>query len=112
MTGVVHEGAVTTPLGSFPTGAMGEGEPVEVLLRHEAIQLADGPDGISGRSVNASVVGVHLLGPSSLIDLRLESSNQVLRARVPRRAAPPVGARVRVGVDPADSLIFPAAGEN
>jgi iron(III) transport system ATP-binding protein len=112
ITGVVHEGAVTTPLGPFPAGALSEGEPAEVLLRHEVIQLADGPDGISGRSVHASVIGVHLLGPSSLVDLRLESSNQVLRARIPRRAAPPVGARVRVGVDPVDSLIFPAAGEN
>lgn len=102
--GSVEGGAVTSPLGPLAVGGIGDGERVDVLIRPEAIHIA--PGGGEG-AVAAEVVGVHLLGHSSIVELRPDGNAYTLRARLPGVRAPRCGERVALRLDDSQAFVFP-----
>ena len=113
--GVVEGGAVASPLGRVAAEGLADGARVDVLIRPEALRLTDGArlgEASGGarageRTAMATVVAVHPLGHSTIVELRLGGDGRVLRARVPGVAAPKPGARVDVVLDPGQTFVFP-----
>ena len=102
--GVVEGGAVASPLGRVAVEGIADGARVDVLIRPEALRLTDGAD---ERVARATVVAVHPLGHSTIVELRLGGDGRVLRARVPGPVAPTPGARVDIVLDPGQTFVFP-----
>ncbi len=75
-----------------------------MLIRPEAMRLTDGA---GERTAMATVVAVHPLGHSTIVELRLGGDGRPLRARVPGPVAPKPGARVDVVLDPDQTFVFP-----
>ena len=107
MHGTVADGAVASVFGRLDAGGMADGMRVDVLIRPEAISVADGAS-----SVLADVVAVHPLGHSSIVALRLAESGAELRARLPGSRVPKVGARISVALDRDQTFVFPCAPPN
>ncbi len=104
--GTVEGDVVVSPLGSIAAGGIGDGERVDVLIRPEAVRITDGG---AHEAVAATVVGVHPLGHSTIVELRLDDGGRKLRARVPGPNAPAPGARVAVVLDLSQTFVFPCA---
>ncbi len=102
--GIVEDGAVASPLGRVAAGGIADGARVDVLIRPEALRLIDGA---GERVAMATVVAIHPLGHSTIVELRLGGDGRLLRARVPGLAAPKPGARVNVVLDPGQAFVFP-----
>lgn len=102
--GTVESGTVASPFGPVVAEGVSDGARVDILIRPEALRL-DGK--ASERTAAATVVAVHPLGHSTIVELRLDGDGRVLRARVPGPAAPSVGARVDVVLDPSQTFVFP-----
>ncbi len=102
--GIVEGGAVASPLGRVAAEGVADGARVDVLIRPEALRLTDGAD---ERVARATVVAVHPLGHSTIVELRLGGDGRLLRARVPGLAAPKPGARVNVVLDLGQTFVFP-----
>ena len=102
-----ERGVVASPLGRLPAPGIADGVLVDVLIRPEALRLADG-DG----AVDAEVVAVHLLGHSSIVTLRLDADGRELRARLPGPVAPKPGERVKVTLDSRQAFVFPCGAPN
>jgi iron(III) transport system ATP-binding protein len=105
--GTVADGAVASAFGRLDAGGMTDGMRVDVLIRPEAISVADGES-----NVLADVVAVHPLGHSSIVVLRLAESGAQLRARLPGSRVPEVGARISVALDRDQTFVFPCAPPN
>jgi iron(III) transport system ATP-binding protein len=95
----VTGGRAATPLGAMPC-ALADG-PAELLLRPEGITLLP-----AGEGVAATVESWRLLGPVTLLRMRL-ACGQTLQARLP--PGPPLAAGTPVGLacDPARAFLFP-----
>ena len=101
-TGTVADGRVATPLGSFDAGSLADGSDAEVLVRPEAI-------GIAETGTVAIVAAARPLGVSSFIVLTLEDGRRI-EARMPGTVLPHVGSRVLVAVNPGQALVFAKSG--
>lgn len=101
----VQGGRVTTPAGSFAAPGLTEGAQAVVCLRERGLTVTagNGSGGIAGRVLSAK-----FLGDSARLDVGVTGFEQPLKARVAEKDALPRGTEVRVGVDPASVLVFPA----
>jgi len=110
LAGVVREGAVATVLGPLPAQGLAEDQPVEVLIRPEA--LAIGPLGDdAGGPGTARVEAARMLGRTSLVHLQVQAPDggEVhLHARIRSEVLPPRDAVVSVALDRARTYIFAA----
>jgi hypothetical protein len=88
------------PWGVIPVAAAGERSAVRVVLRPDAVRLD--PAGLVAGCVTASVFG------GDRTELTVAVAGASLRVRVAGRDAPAVGAPVRLAIDPAAVLVYPA----
>ncbi len=102
--GIVKNNKVTTPLGDFdvPDG-LNDGNQASVIIRHEALFIDPGNDGVV-----AEVMESRLLGRASLIHLSVPTgrSDIHLHARIPGLNSLEAGSQVRVRVDPSQAFVF------
>ena len=108
LEGKVDQGRINTVLGTFAApDSAADGDPVSIVIRHEALNIE--PDG-DGESANAFVMEARLLGRASLIHLSVPAGTEELHfhARVPGLNSLQQGAAVRITVDPAQAFVFPA----
>ncbi len=103
LEGVVETGYVATPLGPVAAGGLAEGAPVSVLIRPEGLRL--GPN--SGDGVAATVEAARLLGPFSMVKIRLDDGGPLLESRIPLSLPPRTGAPVRVTLESEKAFVFP-----
>ena len=104
--GVVANKKVSTPLGDFDApGGLSDGCEASVIIRHEALFIDPGNDGLI-----AEVMESRLLGRASLIHLSVPTGrSQIhLHARIPGLNSIEVGSQVRVRVDPSQAFVFEA----
>ena len=97
---------MSTPLGDFDApGGLDNGCEASVIIRHEALFIDPGNDGVI-----AEVMESRLLGRASLIHLSVptERSQIHLHARIPGLNSLEVGSQVRVRVDPSQAFVFEA----
>jgi len=99
----VAGGQAPSPFGCFPADGIADGARVDLLIRPEGLTLADGEAG----TVAATVKAVHPLGHSAIVVLRLDGDGRDLRARVGAGRMPATGERVRIGLDRAQTFVFP-----
>jgi iron(III) transport system ATP-binding protein len=114
----VRHGRVATVLGELEAGGLAEGQPVEVLIRPEALKLqppsaagSGGEDGEGGGRVR--VMAARLLGRTSLVHLSVDGADGQdlhLHARVPGRFLPQENEILTVHLDRSQTFVF-AAGE-
>ena len=107
--GVVSRNKVITPIGQFSAPEkLTHGSAVSVVIRHEALLVDAGDNGVVGE-----VMESRLLGQASLIHLSVPTGNDEihLHARIPGLNSIEVGSQVRIRVDPAQAFVF-AAGNN
>lgn len=105
--GVVQNGHIDTPFGSFgATADMDEGDPASIVIRYEALRIE--PDSSAG--ANAVVIEARLLGRASLIHLSVPTGTDELHlhARVPGLNSFGEGTRVRISVDAEQAFVFTA----
>jgi iron(III) transport system ATP-binding protein len=107
--GTAQDGKVKTPLGSLDT-VLQDGCKVRVFIRPEALLLGPAPRP-DADSTAAEIIESHLLGPVSLVRLKLEGAEEPLTARSDNGALWKAGKRVRIRLDPARSFVFPASQE-
>jgi len=107
--GVVENNKVNTPLGEFsaPTG-LRNGNRASVIIRHEALFIDPGNDGVI-----AEVMESRLLGRASLIHLSVPTGRSEihLHARIPGLNSIEAGSQVRVRVDPSQAFVFQAGAQ-
>jgi iron(III) transport system ATP-binding protein len=114
LAATVRDGRVDTPLGTL-TGdiarkavsafAGGNGGPVEILVRQEALQPGEPHAGACAATVTAA----RYLGRSSLVDLVANGATAgetMLRMRVPGRFLPSPGARVALSIRAEGVFVF------
>ena len=104
--GVVANKKVSTPLGDFDApDDLHNGNEASVIIRHEAMFIDPGNDGVI-----AEVMESRLLGRASLIHLSVPTGRSEihLHARIPGLNSLEVGSQVRVRVDPSQAFVFQA----
>ncbi len=107
--GIVAQDKVITALGEFSAPkSLSDGSAASVVIRHEALLIDAGNDGVIGE-----VMESRLLGRASLIHLSVPTGRNVLHlhARIPGLNSIEVGSQVRVRVDPAQAFVFASKDE-
>ena len=102
--GIVVKDKVVTSIGEFSAPkTLADGSPAIVIIRHEALLIDAGNDGVVGE-----VMESRLLGRASLIHLSVPTGRDEihLHARIPGLNSIEVGTQVRVRVDPAQAFVF------
>jgi len=107
--GTMQGGLVKTLLGPLEA-PLQDGCQVRVFVRPEGLELASA-SGPEGDGVAAEIIESHLLGPVSLLRLKVNGADQPLTARSDNGALWKAGKRVRIRLDPARSFVFPASQE-
>ncbi len=106
---VVSGGCVEIPLGKIRVKGLGDGRPVEVLVRPEGVTLDT--EGKEGPVVN--VISTHLLGHDNVVRVRLSDESgakdeeKELHVRVHHTFEPELSNRITAGIDPDYAFIFP-----
>lgn len=109
LDGVVRDGRVATAIGSAEAPeSLAEGMAARVLARPEALRLS--PEG--GGALTATVVEARLLGPSTLVRMRIGDGVQPLQARVSGQYPLSPGTRVSVTVDWSQVFVFAAGADD
>ncbi|MDC1383528.1 ABC transporter ATP-binding protein [Candidatus Puniceispirillum sp.] len=102
--GIVVKDKVVTSIGEFSAPrTLADGSPAIVIIRHEALLIDAGNEGVLGE-----VMESRLLGRASLIHLSVPTGRDEihLHARIPGLNSIEVGSQVRVRVDPAQAFVF------
>ena len=102
--GIVENKRVITPIGHFAAPpALANGSAASVVIRHEALLIDPGNDGVLGE-----VMESRLLGRASLIHLSVPTGTDELHlhARIPGLNSIEVGSQVRINVDQAQSFVL------
>ncbi|HEX2726598.1 MAG TPA: ABC transporter ATP-binding protein [Beijerinckiaceae bacterium] len=102
--GVARGGEVATPLGTFPAGGLGDGQPALVCVRPRGVQLRPAGEALPGR-----VVSRRFLGELDLLHIAVQGLDAPLQARVGNRMKAEVGQDVGVHINPDEVLVFAAA---
>src|SRR5690606_26799594 len=93
LTGIVEQGAVSTPFGAIAAPQLTEGSGAQVMIRPEAIKLA-------GSGVSARVLESRSLGANALLSLELEHPAATqLQAKTGSDNLPAPGASVKLQLD-------------
>ncbi len=109
---VIANGWVEIPLGKIRAKGLGEGRPVEVLVRPEGVTLD--MEGKGGPVIN--VISTHLLGHDNIVRVRLSDESgakeeeKELYVRAHHTFEPELSNRITAGVDPEYAFIFPLDG--
>ncbi len=101
MLGIVKNGAVSTPLGVFPTSDFQENEKVVVCVRPQGIRLADASKGVPGR-----IQRIDFLGEVDQVSILVDALDAPLLVRRPAGYKVPVGSEVGIIVIPEQVLLF------
>lgn len=105
--GVVENGHVHTALGILATNRAVHGQKVDVLVRPEALKIAENPG-----SANGTVSSARFLGRSSLIDVRLSDGKAIkVRVHVPGRYLPKPGEQVSVTWNKSNVFVFAGSAD-
>lgn len=101
-------GEVSTPFGRLPAPEVGAGRDAVLCVRQRGIRLTEATrtstEGLPGR-----VRDVKFLGDAARIEVATQGFDAPLLVRTAIGHGLVKGAEVRVSIDPADVLIFPAA---
>ena len=109
LTGRVQGGRVSTPLGVFEAAHLAEGAAVQVLIRHEALRLADAPltDGAMCLAPRpARLLAARLIGRATHLRLQATEGGIELQARIPGTVDAVPGRDVMLAVDRARAFVF------
>lgn len=99
----VAGGRIETPVGALPVPGVADGVTVTACIRERGITLSpDGP-GLPGR-----VLDVRFLGDVVRLEVGVEGFEKPLKVRVREMDGWARGAEVKVGIDSARVLVFPA----
>lgn len=97
------QGAALTAMGPVATPAASAGEPVEVVIRHRAIQLGPAAEA----PLTATIAGCRRMGDTCRVALEREGL-QIAGIDVPRHMPHEIGMQVGVRLDPRHVFVFPA----
>jgi iron(III) transport system ATP-binding protein len=100
LPGWIHRGQIETPLGTFATGKMGDGE-ATVCIRPQAFVLKRPGEGLPGR-----IVAHRFVGEVNLLEIAMSGLDEPVLARVREPVNREEGDDVGVEIDPAEVLVF------
>jgi iron(III) transport system ATP-binding protein len=103
--GRVEGGFAQTPLGAFAAPGLPEGAEAVVAIRLQGVRVRPSGSGIAGR-----LEFRRFLGEVDLLEIAVEGLDAPLRARTRPAGALALKSDVAVEVDPAEVLVFAAAG--
>ena len=103
----IENGAVRTPLGSFPKNGLADGAKAVVCVRQTGVRLLPPSEGVPGRVLDA-----RFLGDVALVEIAVQGLEAPLLARIGESEAPAAGTDIGVGVDPSAILVFDANGQS
>jgi len=103
--GTVQDGLVSTPVGPVHS-TLTDGTSVDVMIRPEDL-IVEPAESQAGGTL-AEVEAVHLLGPSTWLNLSETSCGIGLSARVAKAGKMSVGSKVRIRLDRGRAFVFPA----
>jgi iron(III) transport system ATP-binding protein len=103
----IENGAVRTPLGSFPKNGLADGAKALVCVRQTGVRLLPPNEGVPGRVLDA-----RFLGDVALVEIAVQGLEAPLLARVGEGEAPAAGTDIGVGVDLGAILVFDANGQS
>jgi iron(III) transport system ATP-binding protein len=103
LTGWSHRGRIETPLGTFPSAGMPDGEAV-VCIRPQGIRLKPEGTGLPGR-----IVAHRFVGEVGLLEIAMPGLDEPVLARLPEPVNRKEGEDVGVEIDPAEVLVFAAS---
>jgi iron(III) transport system ATP-binding protein len=94
---------INTPIGLLPAPGLKVGDRATVCIRERGMRLSENGDGLPGR-----VLDVKFLGDVARLEVGVEGFERPLKVRVGESDGWVRGAEVRVQIDPARVLVFPA----
>lgn len=108
----VEGGAIQTPIGRFAVPSMAEDDAVTFCIRRTGLRMEGIGPGLDGFTpvLAARVVEVRFQGDIAYVSLAVQGFDSPLVGRAREHEAPPVGADLRVSIDPTSVLVFPEAG--
>ncbi|HEY7669874.1 MAG TPA: ABC transporter ATP-binding protein [Hyphomicrobium sp.] len=99
----VEGGGIATPVGALPAPGLAEGARVTLCVRERGMTLTPEGAGLAGR-----VLDVKFLGDVARLEVGVEGFDAPLKVRVREMEGWTRGAEVRVAIDLARVLVFPA----
>jgi iron(III) transport system ATP-binding protein len=106
----VADGEIDTPLGRLPAPGLDDGTMATLCIRERGtiLKAADGKsrDGLAGR-----VQHIKFLGDAARVEVAVEGFEAPLHVRTDLNHGVAKGTEVRVGIDRAQVLVFPANSE-
>lgn len=117
----VSKGAIETPIGTLAAPGVADGAEAVLCIRERGLVLS-APQYVGGRGPAAGqasgtgnglagrVLHVKFLGDVALVEVAVAGFDHPLRARVRELEGWRRGAEVRVAIDAARALVFPASG--
>ena len=103
----VRGGTVETAAGTFPAKGLSEGSDAVVCLRERGLGIRASVNGDTS-GLPGRVLGAKFLGDSARLEVAVAGFERPLKVRVAGRAPYDRGTEVRISVDPAGVLVFPA----
>ena len=111
--GIVNNAQTETPFGLFMTPGLLNGLTVEIIIRPQHLKIdfdrnGKGPNPTSEHGVAArgSVVRSRFLGKESLVELKMEFDQSILKASVPGVFLPPSGKNLWISVKRDRCFVF------
>ncbi len=110
----VQKGRIETPIGPIPTHGIPDGDTAILCLRERSMIVwpeskPPPPDRTHhGRVLAGRVLHIRFLGDVGLVEVAVEGFDDPLKIRTPEPDGLSRGANVRVEIDPARALVFPA----
>jgi iron(III) transport system ATP-binding protein len=101
----VADGALVTPLGTFPAPTLVTGQKAVLCIRQRAIRLLPEGQGHPARARH-----VKFLGDAALVEMAVQGFDQPLKALVHESNVPIRGSDLGIEVDPVRVLVFGAEG--
>ncbi len=99
----VGQTGIDTPIGVLPASGLKAGDRATVCIRERGIKLSRDGDGLPGR-----VLDVKFLGDVARLEVGVQGFDKPLKVRVGESDGWSRGSEVRVKIDPARVLVFPA----
>ena len=103
----VRTGAVHTAAGSFPAPGLADGSEAVLCIRERGNTLVRSVNG-SSPGMRGRVIERKFLGDLVRLDVAVEGFEQPLKVRVSEKDTLPKGTEVRLLIEPAGVLVFPA----
>ena len=116
--GEVKSRQTDTPFGLFLTPGLVDGADVEIIVRpqHLKIELDEGeapkPSIKTGVPAPGTVTRSRFMGPGSLIEVRMQHDDSLLRATLPGVFTPEAGTQVWLSLKRESCFLFPCADQS